>query len=831
MLDTRNIKYVVSAETPGETPVRRFSQEMKRAGDTVDRSRTALLQFGRQGQVTAAQLQALSYQTTDIITSLASGQRAWMVLLQQGGQLRDQFGGFTNVGRAVLSVLGPMGVALLSVGAAMSVVVAGAVQGWRESDQLRKSLALTGNQAGVTAGGVDQLAERLANLSGNGIGNAREAVLELVASGKFTGAALESVGLAALRMQRLTGESIGDIVKRFAGARDGVAKWAAENNRAYNYLSVAQFEYIRSLEAQGRTQDALRANFDALAQTMETRTVPALGLLERGWQLVKNAASGAWEAIKSVGRDTSLEEQLDRIGKRIASSSRSDSAFARLNVAQLRDQQAYLQELQRLDKRSAEQGARDAQETQKSIEEAGKAHQDALLRIGQAGSQQWLAQQQVAFDARAAATDRAYRQFEIGAEQYRDRMIAIERGRVDAERREILAQIELEKRRVIEKPADALARDAALIGLQTKLLQVEGKRAQVNREIAEFKRAAAPEREISEGAQSAFRQLELLQQNASESALRERSLQAQQAARELLDANRSLSAALIKDEEERGRAFIAIEAQQQRQRLLLHATTADQVKAIDDATAEYIRLREQQLTEELKPEWKKRLELYADSNRSAKVHFNDFMDSTTRSAESAWVQQLTQGQNFAKALKSVIEQELARIGWRRYLADPFAKLMEMIANGVGLGAGGGIGGLLSFYGGGGWGTGNAYGNQDIGQFLHSGGLAGEGGTYRSVPPGVFAGARRYHMGGLAADEVPAILRKREEVLTEGDPRHRFNGGGGARMASFGPFVFQGAEGNPARYAAAMEPRLQQLKNEIVAELHRPGKPAYNAARR
>ncbi|HRP76274.1 MAG TPA: hypothetical protein PLN31_19470, partial [Azoarcus taiwanensis] len=43
----------------------------------------------------------------------------------------------------------------------------------------------------------------------------------------------------------------------------------------------------------------------------------------------------------------------------------------------------------------------------------------------------------------------------------------------------------------------------------------------------------------------------------------------------------------------------------------------------------------------------------------------------------------------------------------------------------------------------------------------------------------FAGAPRYHTGGIAGlrpGEVPAILKKREEVLTEDDPRHRFNGG-------------------------------------------------------
>lgn len=42
------------------------------------------------------------------------------------------------------------------------------------------------------------------------------------------------------------------------------------------------------------------------------------------------------------------------------------------------------------------------------------------------------------------------------------------------------------------------------------------------------------------------------------------------------------------------------------------------------------------------------------------------------------------------------------------------------------------------------------------------------------------GAPRYHTGGglagLAPDEVPAILRRNEEVLRADDPRHVLNGG-------------------------------------------------------
>lgn len=59
--------------------------------------------------------------------------------------------------------------------------------------------------------------------------------------------------------------------------------------------------------------------------------------------------------------------------------------------------------------------------------------------------------------------------------------------------------------------------------------------------------------------------------------------------------------------------------------------------------------------------------------------------------------------------------------------------------------------------------------------FHSGGIVGSGGVRRDVPAALFADAPRYHSGGIVAPgEVPAILKRDEEVLTRSDPRHRFN---------------------------------------------------------
>ena len=69
--------------------------------------------------------------------------------------------------------------------------------------------------------------------------------------------------------------------------------------------------------------------------------------------------------------------------------------------------------------------------------------------------------------------------------------------------------------------------------------------------------------------------------------------------------------------------------------------------------------------------------------------------------------------------------------------------------------------------------------------LHEGGIVGRDYSFqRTVPASLFQETFKYHTGGIAGlrpDEIPAILRRDEEVLTRQDPRHRYNNGAGPNI--------------------------------------------------
>lgn len=83
---------------------------------------------------------------------------------------------------------------------------------------------------------------------------------------------------------------------------------------------------------------------------------------------------------------------------------------------------------------------------------------------------------------------------------------------------------------------------------------------------------------------------------------------------------------------------------------------------------------------------------------------------------------------------------------------------------------------------------------------HTGGVVGQGGTSRQVPALMFAGAPRFHEGGvpgLKPGELPIIAKRGEEILSDSDPRNVLNGGGAA------------AQGGGTRVINVIDPNLVQ----------------------
>ncbi|MFA0969556.1 phage tail tape measure protein [Pseudomonas amygdali] len=358
----------------------------------IDASRQKLGEFSdavKSTGVSTAQTQAalrqLPAQFSDIFTSIVGGQNPLLVLIQQGSQIKDSFGGigptldvFGNKVKSILGIGGGIGAAAdaaenfssgakaagdsaeaagqglgamaegantaadasknakeaaaalnaatppltislglvvgasLAAAAAVGAMIYGYVQGSKETDVFSKSLILTGNAAGTTAGNLAVMARQVASVNGT-IGEAAASLAQIVNSGTIASGSFKTVADAAAAMEDATGKAVDKTVAEFAEiGKDPVAA-AKKLNDQYNFLTASVYSQIVALKQQGDTIGAAKLLTDTFADTINDRTgeiTKNLGLWERGWKAVGDETKNTLDAIKNIGR---AQDEAQRI--------------------------------------------------------------------------------------------------------------------------------------------------------------------------------------------------------------------------------------------------------------------------------------------------------------------------------------------------------------------------------------------------------------------------------------------------------------------------------------------------------------------------------------
>lgn len=107
-------------------------------------------------------MRQLPMQITDVVTSLASGMPIYMVAIQQGGQIKDSFGGIGNAAKAMLSFLNPTNVALGITAAVFGSVAIAAYKSRQEIAEANKEVH---SNIGITGEYAEKLALNIRNIA------------------------------------------------------------------------------------------------------------------------------------------------------------------------------------------------------------------------------------------------------------------------------------------------------------------------------------------------------------------------------------------------------------------------------------------------------------------------------------------------------------------------------------------------------------------------------------------------------------------------------------------------------------------------------------------
>lgn len=287
-------------------------------------------QVGKSQKELAFAMRGVPAQITDIVTSLQGGQNPLTVFLQQGGQLRDMFGGLGPAARALSSSLLAMVTPTTLAAAAAAALIAAWHQGESEGTRFNQALAMTGAISGGTADGLRDLSAILGD-GATTTHQAAAALAEVVESGKFTASQFRLVAESAIFMERATGQATEETVKQFAKLAEEPVTAVAKLNEEMHFLTAAQYENIKALYDQGNAQGAAQAAMEAYADAVKRRTqdvLENLGTLEKGWYYLKIGASAAWDAMLGVGRDPSGAQKFQETFRQLQEVENPSSVFS-----------------------------------------------------------------------------------------------------------------------------------------------------------------------------------------------------------------------------------------------------------------------------------------------------------------------------------------------------------------------------------------------------------------------------------------------------------------------------------------------------------------------
>ncbi|UXK27431.1 phage tail tape measure protein [Escherichia coli] len=308
----------------------RFDEQMSRVRrhfsglDTDARKTATVVEQGLSRQALAAQkagisvgqykaaMRTLPAQFTDIATQLAGGQNPWLILLQQGGQVKDAFGGMIPMFRGLAGAITLPMVGVTSLAVATGALAYAWYQGDSTLSAFNKTLVLSGNQSGLTAERMLTLS-RAGQAAGLTFNQASESLAALVNAGVRGGEQFDAINQSVARFSSASGVEVDKVAEAFGKLTTDPTSGLMAMARQFRNVTAEQIAYVAQLQRSGDEAGALQAANDAATKGFDEQTrrlKENMGTLETWADKTGKAFKSMWDAILDIGRPESSADML-----------------------------------------------------------------------------------------------------------------------------------------------------------------------------------------------------------------------------------------------------------------------------------------------------------------------------------------------------------------------------------------------------------------------------------------------------------------------------------------------------------------------------------------
>ncbi|WP_318378814.1 phage tail tape measure protein [Enterobacter sp.] len=257
------------------------------------------------GQYSAA-MRTLPAQFTDIATQLAGGQSPFLILLQQGGQIKDQFGGvqgaLTGVGEYIRSMAGminPTTIALAGLVGTIGLLAAAAYSSSQQFDQVARSVIMMGGAGFASMQQLNQAAEEVAGKTNTSVSSTVDTLVTLNDTGKYTASQMKQIATSITLMGK-AGSDTKAAMSDFGKIVSDPVKGLASLNEQYGFVDEAMMKHIIQLRKQKGEQAAVTEAINLFSDVMAKRaqeTIEATDNIGKAWAGLKAFASDSFGQI------------------------------------------------------------------------------------------------------------------------------------------------------------------------------------------------------------------------------------------------------------------------------------------------------------------------------------------------------------------------------------------------------------------------------------------------------------------------------------------------------------------------------------------------------
>ncbi|HBU6511965.1 TPA: phage tail tape measure protein [Klebsiella pneumoniae] len=259
-------------------------------------------------------MRMLPAQLTDVATQLAGGQSPWLILLQQGGQVKDSFGGLIPTFRGLLGAVSPLAVgvaALTAAGAGIGYIF---YQGTSTLSDFSKTLTLSGNTAGLTTDRMLALAKS-GQQAGLTFDQTTDSLTALINAGVGAGARFDELSQSVAKFSTASGIPIEKVAEAFGKLTNDPTSGLIAMAQQFHNVTAEQIDYVAQLQRSGDEAAALQAANDAATKGFNTQTQSLndnMGTIERSADSLKRAFKSMWDAALDLGRPDTAGEMVSK---------------------------------------------------------------------------------------------------------------------------------------------------------------------------------------------------------------------------------------------------------------------------------------------------------------------------------------------------------------------------------------------------------------------------------------------------------------------------------------------------------------------------------------